>query len=596
MTERAPATGRPVSVFGRSVSGRYTWHADNMRVHRAALGRLAGRSATFSAMVARPLSVRSARQEQAAAATRTGYLPVATPAAPYLGAWWQRQAADAAATAEAAATADADRARRTPSVARRSPPGGGGAAVPSAAPEPPPIGLPRVSSRGMRTRAGEATAPGSASERLKSPKIYVRHPDEVAGVGPMLTPREARQAAGPRPSRRADGDPDRPAGGPPAPARRSRASRSSSVHGGAGRVTVGAVARPGPAARAAAGRATARRMAAEVVADRRVALPAARLEPSGPVATLRPGLAAGSAGSGAVARAALAARADQAAPVADEGATGAATGVGLLPIAETRAADTTTGDGGPAGPEAPDHPTAQRSVDDASPAAAGAADRTGPGHRDVASQGPAVRRSGTAGSAPVAATWSADEAAAAVRPGRAPSALRRAASAGLTALRRRPARRGPVTGPGPMPAPPAGARGLTGAAGGEPAPPSSGQRTPGSDQASPTATGRQATGATSGAAVATPRSGAAVATPPSDATGSPVGTPTMAATPPPTSGPEALQRSADIPGPSAAGAGGEAAATSPGGSAADAPGAPAAGASAGSGGFANLATTDAGQP
>ncbi|HET9691644.1 MAG TPA: DUF4157 domain-containing protein, partial [Acidimicrobiales bacterium] len=74
------------------------------------------------------------------------------------------------------------------------------------------------------------------------------------------------------------------------------------------------------------------------------------------------------------------------------------------------------------------------------------------------------------------------------------------------------------------------------------------------------------------------------------------GAPTLAATPPATAAPEALQRSAAIPGPSAAGLGVGAAATSPGGSTADAPGAPAAGASAGTGGPADLATTDAGQP
>ena len=261
--------------FGRSVSARYSWHRDNLRSHQQALGRLAGSSAMFSTMIGRPLSSRAwVAQRRDAPVGATSMLPVGAPDPALLAAWWA--------------------------------PGADGEDAPAALP---PRGLRPTVARGIRTRAGEATGPASAVERLAARRVYIHHPPEVTAVGPLLSDREAGRSrpAARREPRSTPGSSSSEGGSDAAGPAAARLSPAMAAALAATRPVPAAAAGTLPvpirraAARSAAGRATAIRLAQEVTAEHRFAPPATtsrpapRPVPAGPVVALRPGRAAASA-------------------------------------------------------------------------------------------------------------------------------------------------------------------------------------------------------------------------------------------------------------------------------------------------------------
>jgi hypothetical protein len=116
--------------------------------------------------------------------------------------------------------------------------------------QPPPIGLPRATSRASQSRMGRQTGPAGAAQRMASQPAYVSNPRDVSGAGRLLSPRD-RLTVGPRDAAAAQPPPARPFIAPIAslgavpPQPLQRASAHNSPFPGHARLTTGAHRHPG---------------------------------------------------------------------------------------------------------------------------------------------------------------------------------------------------------------------------------------------------------------------------------------------------------------------------------------------------------------
>lgn len=177
-----PARSEPAGSpwLGRSVAERMAWHARLRSRHPdRAIGRVVSGGRRFSAVVGRSLATRSALGVPSAISPPAVLAPASGPALAMVEPPERTQVGARRAAVLAASLAH-DALERSPATARHSP---------NTAPSLAAGTLPRAA---LPPGEWGASGPGGFTARLRAEALPIRQIPDVAAVGPVLTPREAR--------------------------------------------------------------------------------------------------------------------------------------------------------------------------------------------------------------------------------------------------------------------------------------------------------------------------------------------------------------------------------------------------------------------